>query len=115
MTYEMEGARVRIPARDDGTGEGVSMTGPTIPITWGLLQDYEMYLQRRGCYAQSTIKAMVSRARRLPTSLGINEIPLDEDAAVALINTHCRSRSAADGYKVAARALIEYCRAEASV
>lgn len=23
MTYEMEGARVRIPALDDGTGEGI--------------------------------------------------------------------------------------------
>ncbi len=91
------------------------MTGSTIPITWELLQDYEMYLQRRGCYAQSTIKGMVSCARRLSTTLGINEIPLDEDAAVALINTHCRSRNVIDRYKAAARALIEYCRAEASV
>jgi hypothetical protein len=85
-----------------------------IEITCRLLHDYETYLQGRGCYAASTIKSMVSGVRRLTTILGIREIPIDEDAAVALVNRMCRSRSSADGYKFAVRGLLEFCRAEGS-
>ncbi|MFA7121174.1 MAG: hypothetical protein WC277_06810 [Bacilli bacterium] len=86
----------------------------SIKITPDMLAGFEQWLTGRGCYAPRTIRGMVLRANALLRDNDISRIPLDEDAAVALVNQLYRSRTQADGYKAAIRRLIEYCREGAS-
>jgi hypothetical protein len=83
----------------------------TVKITEDLLRDYGQYLWGRGCYAPSTIRGMISGARRLST-LGIQNLPLDPDAAVDLVNRQSITRATADKLKHTTRALVEFCIAK---